>query len=234
MPGSGAPAAVCVAPQAAAAAGRVRRAGLGAGLAPAGPGHRGGRQQRRGNGTVVATASRCQEATVYQPYPQAYPPEGPGGPPQPAEPPRPVRTAVTLMYVGAALSAVSFILTLVTVGSLRSAVRASAPGLSPAQVNAAVTLGLVFVGFFGLLGIALWLWMAWANRRGRNWARVTSTVFFGLDTLGLLAAIARPHTIVGLLLTLLIWLAGLGAIILLWGRESSAYFQAVSSARQLR
>src|SRR5579875_2663492 len=104
-------------------AGCVSRARLGAGLAPAGPGHRGGRQQRRGNGTVVATASRCQEATVYQPYPQAYPPEGPGGPPQPAEPPRPVRTAVTLMYVGAALSAVSFILTLVTVGSLRSAVR---------------------------------------------------------------------------------------------------------------
>ena len=33
--------------------------------------------------------------------------------------------------------------------------------------------------------IALWLWMARANGQGRNWARILSTVLFGLGTLEL-------------------------------------------------
>ena len=37
----------------------------------------------------------------------------------------------------------------------------------------------------GLVPIALWLWMARANGRGRNWARSLSTVLFGLATLTL-------------------------------------------------
>ena len=36
-----------------------------------------------------------------------------------------------------------------------------------------------------LIAIGLWLWMAWANRRGRNWARIVSAVFFGINTLDL-------------------------------------------------
>lgn len=50
--------------------------------------------------------------------------------------------------------------------------------------------------------------MAVSNRAGKNWARITSTVFFGLDCLVL----------------------GLGAIILLWRKESSAYFAAMSAS----
>ena len=42
----------------------------------------------------------------------------------------------------------------------------------------------------GLIGIALWIWMAQMNKRGRNWARITSTVFFALDTLGAIGGLA--------------------------------------------
>jgi len=94
-----------------------------------------------------------------------------------------------------------------------------------------VTFSLIIVGFFGILGIALWIWMAWANRGGRKWARIVATVFFGLDTLGLLSAIARPHAVLSLVLTVLIWLVGLGAIVLMWNKESSAYYQAMSAPR---
>ena len=38
----------------------------------------------------------------------------------------------------------------------------------------------------GLVAIALWLWMARATRQGRNWARILSTVLFGLATLELI------------------------------------------------
>ncbi len=164
---------------------------------------------------------------MYQPYPTA----GQGPPPQRPEPPRSVLNAVKLMYAGAAISAISFIVGLTTVGSLKSAIRTADPSLTPSQVNAGVTFALVIVGFFGLLGIGLWLWMAWANRGGRKWARIVATVFFGLDTLGLVSAIARPHTVISLVLTLLIWLVGLGAIILLWNSESSAYFNMMSAPR---
>ena len=40
---------------------------------------------------------------------------------------------------------------------------------------------------FGLVMIALWLWMARAVGRGRNWARILSTVLFGLATLQLIS-----------------------------------------------
>ena len=41
-----------------------------------------------------------------------------------------------------------------------------------------------------LIAVALWLWMAWANNRGRNWARIVSAVFFGISTLDLLISFA--------------------------------------------
>lgn len=161
---------------------------------------------------------------MYQPYPSAG--QGPMQP-RPA-PPAPVLNAVKLMYVGAGLSAIEFIVALATIGSLKSAIRTADPSLTTTQVSTAVTVALLGVGFFGLLGIGLWLWMAWANRAGRSWARIVATVFFGIDTLGLVSLI-QPHTIFGTLLTVLVWLAGLGAIVLLWNRESSAYIQAMSA-----
>ena len=54
--------------------------------------------------------------------------------------------------------------------------------LRPAQVrpvNVLLTLEIVL----GLVAAALWLWMARANGHGRNWARILSTVLFGLATL---------------------------------------------------
>ena len=39
-----------------------------------------------------------------------------------------------------------------------------------------------------LVPIAVWLWMARACGRGRNWARIVSTVLFGLATLNLTSA----------------------------------------------
>ena len=47
---------------------------------------------------------------------------------------------------------------------------------------------------FGLVVIALWLWMARANGQGRNWARILSTVLSGLATLQLIsqASVQQP------------------------------------------
>jgi MFS family permease len=156
-------------------------------------------------------------------------PVGGGGPAsQRPEAPQQVVNASRLMYLGAAISAIDFVVGLTTLGSLKNAFRTADPHLTSSQINADVGAALGVDAFFALLGIGLWLWMAYANRRGRSWARVIATVLFALDTLLLMALILQPHLAYSLIVQILIWLAGLGAIILLWMRESSAYYQTVS------
>jgi hypothetical protein len=142
------------------------------------------------------------------------------------EPPESVLTAVKLMYAGAVVSAGSLIVGLVTIGSLRADLRNAYPKLTVTQLHTVEVATVTFIVIFGLIGIGLWVWMAMANKRGGNWARITATVFFGLNTLSLLAGFARPEPLASRLVGLLIWLIGLGAIVLLWRSDSTAFYQA--------
>ena len=159
---------------------------------------------------------------MYQPYPSF------GQMPEPVrpEPPDSVLTAVKLMYAGAIVSALSLIVGVVTIGSLRSALKRANPSYTSSQLHTAEVAGVVFIVVLGLIGVGLWIWMAMANKRGANWARIVATVFFGLDTLSLLANFARPEALFIRLVGLLIWLIGLGAIVLLWRSDSTAFYQA--------
>jgi hypothetical protein len=95
-----------------------------------------------------------------------------------------------------------------------------------------------------LPGAALWLWMAMANRAGKRWARITVTVLFGFGALGgisiwlvlahegAFSASAYPATTGRYLLVGLVsMLLDLTAIVLLWTRQSSDYYAAVSASR---
>jgi hypothetical protein len=91
--------------------------------------------------------------------------------------------------------------------------------------------GLAFVVvLLSLVEIALWLWIARACKNGRNWARVTGTVLFGLHTLGLLAVLGNSHPGIGpaKVLTTISWLIACGAVVFLWQRPSSAFFRAAA------
>ena len=81
----------------------------------------------------------------------------------------------------------------------------------------------------GLALIALWLWMARATSRGKNWARILSTVLFGLATLQLLG----NHGFAQVFFAALTWLTGLPAVWLLWRPASSAFFKSAKAARSL-
>lgn len=177
----------------------------------------------------------------YQPYPtggSSYQPY-PGGENQiGARPPQPrqVRIAVWLMYGGAALSAISAILVLAVSSSIRKAVhkalvnanatnrREHKAVLTAAQIHSAENIYLGVIVFVLILGIALWVWMAWANGRGRSWARIVATVLFALNTLYLVLSVSRAGG--SAIFVGLSWILGLGAIIMLWQRDSSAYIQA--------
>ena len=180
---------------------------------------------------------------MYQPYPPTGEPAGPSRPRAPA----PVLTAVKLMYAGAAVNAVTVIIVLALIPAVKAALSKANPSLTAAQVrdvNVLITLAVVF----GLVVVALWLWMARANGKGRNWARIVSTALFGLATLELIRA--RPHyaggylahfavggheysvihsvfgaIVLGVIVPVLLWPTGLAVVWLPWRPASSAFFK---------
>jgi hypothetical protein len=161
---------------------------------------------------------------MYQRFPGDAAPSN-ESPPQ-LSAPQSVLRAVRVMYAGLAASLLGVVIDLTTLSATRSEILKHNPGFTTAQVNNAEHLA---VGTFiadGLIGAALWLWMAQSCRAGKAWARVVSTVFFGIDTLSVLVGatgvqsggLARFYGFV-------VWVIGLVAIILLWQRSSSVYFR---------
>jgi hypothetical protein len=145
----------------------------------------------------------------------------------PANAPQSVLRAVRVMYVGLAASLLGIVVDMTTLSSTRSEILTRNPTFTTAQVNTAEHLEIGLFIASGLIGAALWLWMAQKCRAGRGWARVVSTVFFGIETLSLVIGTAAAQgggltRIYGLV----IWIIGLIAVVLLWRRSSSDYFSA--------
>ena len=158
---------------------------------------------------------------MVQPYPSSGKPVELQRPPAPQS----VANAVKLMYAGAAVSTVSLIISLTDISGTKAAIRKARPSLTATQVNQLNTFIISLAVVSGLLGIALWLWMARANNQGKNWARILSTVLFGLATLDLVSVFSQPKTLFGLLFPVLTWLIGLAVIFLLWRPDSTAFFK---------
>jgi len=156
-------------------------------------------------------------------YPQPYQ-MGSRGPVTPL--PASMVAAVRLMYAGAFYALVWAIgVIAVSASIVKNHPVITASGDS--RLAGAVTLTV----FTSVVEIALWLWIARACKRGRNWARVTGTVLFGLYTLGVLGVLASSQAGLGpaKVLTLIGWLIGSGAVVFLWRRPSSAFFTARAS-----
>ena len=168
---------------------------------------------------------------MYQPRPPAGQPAGPLRPAAPA----PVRTAVKLMYVGAAVSVAGLIIGMaLIIVDIQAAARGRFLGHSLPAPQMRPLVITVWIAF-GLAGIALWLWMARASGQGKSWARIVSTVLFGLAALQLRGAFTQPVSHAGsgatvlyygaTLLFLAAWLARAAAVWLLWRPASSAFFK---------
>jgi hypothetical protein len=156
---------------------------------------------------------------------QRYPSSGkPVEAEQPPAPPS-VVNAVKLMYVGAAVTTVSLVISLVEISGTKAAIKKAKPTWTAAQVNSFDRFIIITAVVSGVIGIALWLWMARANGQGKSWARVVSSVLFGLSTLDLIGVFSEPKTAIGLVFPLLTWVVGLGAVWLLWRPDSTAFFK---------
>lgn len=159
--------------------------------------------------------------------PAAEPPYQPAK----ARAPLPVRTATWLMCLGAVLTLADAATVVVTLPGVRAAavqdvdftggrwhifmVTVIVPALASAPVVAGV-----------------WLWLAWAIRRGYAWVRPAFGLFFSLVTTGWLTVLvlgggqdATSYTGADLLATTALWLAGLGAMVLFFSQTASPHCQ---------
>ena len=143
------------------------------------------------------------------------------------------------------------------VSSLFAAVEAADTSGSgtPVPASEIKDLILVFAIVVGIIAVLIWLWIAWKNRTGRNWARIVATVLFALSCLGLpelltggrlstmpstlTAANGAPIAVPPLDIPAWLiaagvvnWLLGLAIVILLWQRAASQYYDAVSLSRR--
>lgn len=162
-----------------------------------------------------------------EPYPTASTPPEQARP----QPPAPVRIATFFMYAGAALTLIGGIITLASGAALRAGIHRAYPHYTPAQVHGLAAAENIYSVVYTLVLIFLWLWLAWASRAGKPWARIIASILFGLNTVLLLLTLATraraglmPHLAADAVVTVLTWVAGLAAIVLLWRRETSGYF----------
>ena len=132
---------------------------------------------------------------------------------------RTVRAAVKLMYAGAAVSTVNLVILLALTVDIKGS------WLNTPFIPVAIA--------WSLAPLALWLWMARETGRGRNWARIVSTVLFGAATLDLTGPFGSPGIRLSLVpviagsptVPVLYWLVGLAAVWLLWRPASRAFFR---------
>jgi hypothetical protein len=167
---------------------------------------------------AAGPAAAAPAATTSQLYTSTGQPARPVRPAAPA----PVLAAVKLMYGGAAGTAVQLIIALAVIGDIRDYhLTVLGHHLTAAQLSQLRPLIVSLTVAVGLVLIALWLWLARAVGQGRTWARIVSTVLFGLATLELIG----NHGVAQVLWAMLTWLTGLAAVWQLWRPAATAFFR---------
>ena len=148
-----------------------------------------------------------------------------------ARAPLPVRTAVWLMCLGAVLTLADAATVLVTLPGVRAA---AVQDMDFAGGRWHIFILTVIVPALASTPIVagVWLWLAWANRRGYAWARSAFLALVGALTIGWFFVLgasggqdALQYTWADLLATTALWLVGLVAMTLIFTQRASPYYR---------
>ena len=143
--------------------------------------------------------------------------------------PRAVRAAVTLMLAGAAAELAALLTTIATLGGVRAAVAARDTAAAHA-----VLVHQVAVMAGAPVAVGLWLWLAWANGRGEDWARLVSVFCFllmSLSVIGVLAQNAVALAPANMIAAAAVWILGLSSVALIFTPAAGRYYRP-QAARQ--
>lgn len=164
----------------------------------------------------------------YQPaQPSGY--SSPGAPQQQGQPKGPAPREVVLgFWLIIAAGVLSLINNLVTSFRLPDVLTASQmDALRDANVDVQDAGGFVvwFSVVLSIIGLGLYVLIAWFILKGHNWARILGTVFAAFSAVGLLVSLSVYVMSPLGWLSLLSSLAGIAGIVMLYLRPSNPYFR---------
>jgi len=79
-----------------------------------------------------------------------------------------------------------------------------------------------------LVCIGVWLWLAWANSRGRDWARIVFGAFYGLICLSMLVALSQGAPVYApadFAAGMVEWLIATAALVLIFCGPACRYYR---------
>lgn len=148
--------------------------------------------------------------------------------------PRCVVHAVRLMCLGAAAELGVLITMLVTAASIQAAAVHHYPQFAAAVtrlVNFDITVNLVVLP----VAILAWLWVAWGNGRGSQWARLAALGAASLNTVGMIANLAQGTMVVApavMIISGLPWALGVAAVACMLRKPSWPYYEKTQARPQ--
>ncbi len=163
--------------------------------------------------------------------------------PASAEVPGNVRTAIRLMYAGFVVTVIDLLLSLMVLGRYAhdaNTAKDKAANLTAHgdQVRAAAQTavmhtqntmaGAAAVGVAAdVLGLACWVWLAVATRRGNGWTRIAGAVLLGIYSVCTLIVVFGTKRDPGpQFTTVVVWAIGVATIIPLWSQQARDFFYA--------
>ncbi len=147
-----------------------------------------------------------------------------------ADLPRPARYAVLLMLVGCALSLLSAVAAWLSEDHVRSEIarshsRPGADRMTADQVAQSASTSITVLVATALVAAVVWALMAWVNRRGLWWGRITAIVLTLLCVLQSWSFLTRSHpTLLTGALNLLTLAVAVATTALLWHPDNNAHF----------
>jgi hypothetical protein len=138
--------------------------------------------------------------------------------------PKEVNWASALMIITALVGLITAIVQLADRTGFINAIRNANTSYTDAQINSAYNVARAIAIVVGIVFTALYVLLALQVRRGRNWARIVTTVLLGLGIVGGLSGLAGagPGTTKGLgIISLLVDIA---IVVLLWLKPSTDFF----------
>lgn len=157
-----------------------------------------------------------------------------------AAPPAPVRPKQVdlgfwLLIAAAVVSVISIPVTISWMNSdgFRDMLaETSTVAISASEMDAIIAISATTTVFFAVISLAVALLVALFIRKGHNWARIVATVFAALGLLGLTNLAMAGGLMV--LLTVLSVLLPIVAVVMLWMKPSTEYFNGAKAYRQFK
>jgi hypothetical protein len=116
---------------------------------------------------------------------------------------------------------------MITIISTLGSVRATAAARDAAAMQV-VHLHQVTDIALAPVAIGMWLWLAWANGRGQDWARPLSAACFGLISFSVIAALSEHAAALApavMIAAAVVWTLGLSSVVLIFTPAAGRYYR---------